>query len=148
MESYLLQGISVFFLSLWKTYLGPALCAPYGFSYMEMLLFTLSAALLSAWVTLHFSRHINALITRLLPKKRNKPAFRPELRKYVRFWKRYGFYGVMALTPILIGIPLGVWIAARLGTHKPKILITLAIWATLWSSGLYYAAHAGITLIE
>lgn len=87
METYLLQGLSVFFLSLWKTYLGPALSAPYG------------------------------------------------------------FYGVMALTPILVGIPLGVWISARLGTHKPKIIITLLACSVFWSSVLYFAAGYGITFI-
>lgn len=145
MDTYLLQALSVFFLSLWKTWLGPALSAPYGFSYGEMLIFTLSAALLSAGVTLHFSRDINALIRRLLPKRQSKPGFRPELRKYLRFWKRYGFYGVMALTPVLIGIPLGVWISARLGTHKPRILMALCIFSVFWSSLLYFAARTGVS---
>lgn len=148
METYILQCTSVFFLSLWKTYLGPALSAPYGLSYGEMLLCTVSAAMLSAATTLHFSRHINSLIQRLLPKRKNQPRFRPELRKYVRFWRCYGFYGVMALTPLLIGIPLGVWIAARLGSHKPKILAMVFIYSTLWSSVLYYGAQAGITFID
>ena len=143
----LLQGSSVFVLSLWKTYLGPALSAAYGFSYPEMLVFNLGAALLSAGVTLHFSRDINALIRQLLPRKQDKPAFRPELRKYLRFWKRYGFYGVMVLTPVLVGIPLGVWIAARFGTHKPRIMVTVSIMCLFWSTLLYYAARVGITFI-
>lgn len=146
-ESYLLQGLSVFFLSLWKTWLGPALSVPYGFSYWEMISWNLSAAMLSATVTLHYSRNINALIRRLLPKKESKPKFRGDLRRYVRFWRRYGFYGVMLLTPVLVGIPLGAWISARFGTHKPRILVTLAVCCVLWSSAVYYAALFGITFI-
>jgi hypothetical protein len=147
MDAYWLQCLSVFLLSLWKTYLGPALSAPYGFSYAEMLFYNVGAALLSASITLHFSRDVNALISRLLPKRTKKPGFRPELRKYVRFWRRYGFYGVMALTPVLIGIPLGAWIAARLGTHKASILLALFICSVLWSTVLYHAAQVGITFI-
>lgn len=147
METYLLQSLSVFFLSLWKTYLGPALSAPYGFSYVEMLIYNVSPAMLSAWVTLRFSRDINAFISRLLPEKKSKPKFRPELRKYLRFWKRYGFYGVMALTPVLIGVPLGVWISARFGTHKPRILMTLFVFCVFWATVLYCVASLGIQFI-
>lgn len=146
-DSYLLQGLSVFFLSLWKTWLGPALSVPYGLSYWEMLAWSMGGAMFSATVTLHYSRHINALVRRLLPKKEGRPHFRRDLRRYLRFWQRYGFYGVMLLTPVLIGIPLGAWISARLGTRKPRILVTLAVCCMLWSSALYYAAHIGITFI-
>ena len=146
-DSYLLQGLSVFFLSLWKTWLGPALSVPYGFSYWEMIVWNMSGAMLSATVTLHYSRNINTLIRRLLPKRESAPRFRRDLRRYLRFWKNYGFYGVMLLTPVLIGIPLAVWISARLGTRKPRILVTLAVSSILWSSTLYYAALVGITFI-
>ncbi|MGM0563818.1 MAG: hypothetical protein ACQES2_05755 [Pseudomonadota bacterium] len=146
-DSYLLQGFSVFFLSLWKTWLGPALSVPYGFSYWEMIAWNISGAMVSATVTLHFRRDINAFIRRLLPRRERKPGFRRELRRYVRFWRRYGFYGVMLLSPVLVGIPLGAWISARLGTPKPRILTMLAIFSVLWSSALYYAAQFGISFI-
>lgn len=144
-DSYLLQALSVIFLSFWKTWLGPALSAAYGFSYWEMITFNVSAAMVSGMVTLHFSRDINALIRRLLPEKQGKPRYRKELRRYVRFWRRFGFYGVMALTPGLIGIPLGVWVSARLGTHKLPILGALATFSIMWSSALYFTARAGIS---
>ena len=47
MDIYILQVKSVFLLSLWKTYVGPALSVPYGFSYVEMLVFNISAAMVS-----------------------------------------------------------------------------------------------------
>lgn len=144
-DSYLLQGLAVFFMSLWKTWLGPALSAPFGFTYWEMLAWNVSGAMVSATTTLHFSRNINAVIRRLLPQKENKPRFRKELRRYVRFWRRYGFYGVMVLTPVLIGIPLGAWVSARLGTDKRRILLMLAAFSTFWSSVLFYAARIGFS---
>ena len=146
-DSYLLQGLAVFFMSLWKTWLGPALSAPLGFTYWEMLAWNVSGALFSATMTLHFSRHINAFIRRLLPKKENKPRFRKELRRYVRFWRRYGFYGVMVLTPVLIGIPVGVWVSARLGTGKRQILVMVTLFSILWSSVLFKAARVGFDFI-
>lgn len=147
METYLLKSMSVFGLSLWKTYLGPALSAPYGFSYAEMLVFNVGAAVLSAAMTLRFRRQLNALIRQLLPGSAGEPRFRPELRRYLRFWKRYGFYGVMALTPVLIGIPLGVWISARLGTSKERVMIVVGLSSTIWASAAYFAARAGINVI-
>lgn len=145
---YILQIKSVFLLSLWKTYVGPALSVGYGFEYHEMLLFNISAAMASGYVTLRFSRQINALLGRLLPKRQSKPGFKPQLRKYLRFWRRYGFYGVMALTPILIGIPLGVWISERLGTGRTRIMITLFALSVFWASAAYFATRSGIKLID
>lgn len=146
-DTWLLQGLSVFLLSLWKTWLGPVLSVPYGFSYWEMIAWNMSAAMLSASVTLHFRREINAFLRRLLPRKDNKPRFRKELRRYVRFWRRYGFYGAMVLTPVLIGIPVGVWVSARLGTDRLRILLMVAVFCMLWSSALYYLASVGITFM-
>lgn len=146
-DSYLLQALSVFMLSLWKTWLGPVMSAPYGFSYWEMIGWNISAAMISATVTLHFRRKINELIRQPLPKKDLKPRFRKELRRYVRFWRRYGFYGAMVLTPVLIGIPLGVWVSARLGTEKMRIVIALGVSSVMWSSALYSLASFGITFI-
>jgi hypothetical protein len=146
-DYYLLLGLSVFFMSLWKTWLGPAVSVVYGFSWPEMLAWNLSGAMLSTTLTLHYSRDINALIRRLLPKRQDKPHFRKELRRYVRFWRRYGFYGVMALTPVLVGIPVGTWVSARLGTHKQSIMVMMAIFCTFWSSVLFYAASVGVEFI-
>jgi uncharacterized protein Usg len=148
MEIYIIQVKSVFLLSLWKTYVGPALSVPYGFSYVEMLLFNVGAAMFSGYVILRFSRHINLLLDKLLQKRDSKPGFKPQLRKYLRFWRRYGFYGVMALTPVLIGIPLGVWISARLGTGKTRIMVTLFVLTVFWASLAYYAALSGVNLVD
>jgi hypothetical protein len=148
MELYILQVKSVFLLSLWKTYVGPALSVPYGFSYFEMLLFNISAAMASGYAILRFSSNINYLLGKLLPKRRSKPGFKPQLRKYLRFWNRYGFYGVMVLTPILIGIPLGVWLSARLGTGKMRIMVTLFVFCVFWASLSYFAALSGINLVD
>jgi hypothetical protein len=148
MEIYILQIKSVFLLSLWKTYAGPALSVPYGFSYFEMLLFNISAAMVSGYVILRFNRHINTVLGKLLPKRQSKPGFKPQLRKYLRFWRRYGFYGVMALTPVLIGIPLGVWISARLGTDQTRIMVTLFVLSVFWASLSYFAALSGTNLVD
>jgi hypothetical protein len=113
-----------------------------------MLLFNISAAMLSAYMVMRFSRHINALLGRLMPRRQSKPGFKPRLRKYLRFWRRYGFYGVMLLTPILIGIPLGVWISARLGTNRVRIMATLFVFCVFWSSLAYLAARSGVNLVE
>jgi len=148
MELYILQAKSVFLLSLWKIYVGPALSVPYGFSYFEMFVFNISAAMISGYLTMRYSYTINMLLNKLLPSRKSKPGFKPQLRKYLRFWNRYGFYGVMVLTPILVGIPLGVWISARLGTGKSRIMITLFVLSAFWASVSYFVALSGSTLVD
>ena len=148
MQVYLIQAKSVFLLSLCKTYVGPALSVAYEFSYFEMLLFNISAAMISGYVVLRFNDYLNVLLGKFLPKRQSKPGFKPQLRKYLRFWHRYGFYGVMALTPILIGIPLGVWISKRLGTNQTHIMITLFAFSFFWASLFYFSALSGINLFD
>jgi hypothetical protein len=54
----------------------------------------------------------------------------------------------MALTPVLIGIPLGVWISARLGTGEKRILVTLFVLCVFWASLAYFAALSGVNLVD
>ncbi len=146
MEVFVLKAKSVFLLSLWKTYVGPALSVAYEFSYFEMVLFNISAAMISGYMVLRFNDSINVLLGKVLPKRKSKPGFKPQLRKYLKFWHKYGFYGVMALTPILIGIPLGVWISKRLGTNQTRIMVTLFVFSLFWASLFYYTTLSGINL--
>jgi hypothetical protein len=54
----------------------------------------------------------------------------------VRIWKRYGFTGVAAITPVLLSIPLGTFILTRFETKKKKILIYLFVSIVFWSFAL------------
>jgi len=64
---------------------------------------------------------------------KQKKIFSPRSRRIVRLWKRYGFTGVAAITPILLSIPLGTFILTRFESKKKKILLYLFVSIVFWS---------------
>ena len=49
----------------------------------------------------------------------------------------------MALTPVLIGLPVGIWIAVRLGSRRWKVALVCCTSCLTWSSLAYIAALNG-----
>ncbi len=133
--------------STWKTYVGPAFSYICGFSYLEMILYNLGAALFSTLLFLRFSRAITKLLNAIFPGKKKKQ-FNPKLRKYIRFWNKYGLYGTMFLTPVLVGIPVGAFLAVRFGTRKRIIIYMTAIMVVFWSTVFYYLGMFGFDIID
>lgn len=54
-------------------------------------------------------------------------------RKYLRFWKKYGIYGVALLTPPMLSPPIGTAIAVAFGEKRKRLLIFMAISMALWA---------------
>jgi len=141
-DIYLLQASSMYFLSLWKTYLGPLIAAGSGFSYLEMLLFNLGAAMSSALGML--------LATDAWHRKRSRSStgFNGNLRKALRLWKKYGKLGSAILAPVLIGIPTYAVIARRFKESRRKIILELTVISFVWCTVIYWAGLEGLLMAE
>jgi len=141
-ETYLLQILSMFFFSVWKTYIGPMIAVGANFSYWEMLLFNMGPALGSAAAAL--------FITDFWLAKRQAKAkgFNKNLRKVLLLWKRYGKRITLILAPILLGIPSYALIARRLKERRSTIMFELSVVTFLWCSGIYWATSEGLLLAE
>ncbi|MBT7086057.1 MAG: hypothetical protein HN737_07885 [Desulfobacterales bacterium] len=146
-DIYILKALTIMFFSTWKTYVGPGLSYACGFSYIEMLVFNLGAALTSTVFFLRYSRDIGKRLNRLFPGK-NRKRFSPRYRKFIRFWNKYGLYGTMFLTPVLIGIPVSAFFSVRFGTRKIKIIYMVTIFVVLWSTIFYYLGMLGYDLVS
>jgi len=141
-ETYLLQILSIFFFSVWKTYIGPLIAVGANFSYWEMLLFNMGPALCSAAASL--------FITDLwMAKRQTKPkGFNKNLRKVLKLWKRYGKHTTLLLAPILLGIPSYALIARRLKETRISIMLELTVVTFIWCSLIYWASIEGLLLAE
>ncbi len=141
-ETYLLQILSIFFFSVWKTYIGPLIAVGANFSYWEMLLFNMGPALCSAAASL--------FITDLwMAKRQTKPkGFNKNLRKVLKLWKRYGKHTTLLLAPILLGIPSYALIARRLKESRTNIMLELTVVTFIWCSLIYWASIEGLLLAE
>lgn len=140
-ESSLIQVATMVFFSVWKTYLGPLIAAVSGFSYWQMLMINLGAALSSMSVAL-------VLTEWWMRASRRRAGFNGRLRKALRFWKRYGNHGSLILAPVLLGIPTYTIVARRLKTSKRSIAVSVTIVAGLWCSLFYWAGREGFLLLE
>jgi hypothetical protein len=146
-DIYILKALIIMMFSTWKTYVGPALSYACGFSYIEMLVFNLSASIISTLFFLKYSRMIGNTLSILFLKKQKK-RFNPRYRKYIRFWNKYGMYGTMFLTPVLIGIPVGVFLAVRFGTRKTTTMYMITLMVVLWSTVAYYLGMFGFDIVS
>ena len=141
-EAYFLQVLSMFFFSVWKTYIGPLIAVGAQFSYAEMLLFNMGPALASAGATLFATDY-------WLARRQSKPkGFNRNLRKVMRFWKRYGRRGTLVLAPVLLGVPSYALIARRLRARRLTIMLELTVITFVWCSLVYFAGREGLLLVE
>jgi len=141
-ETYFLQILSMFFFSVWKTYIGPLIAVSANFSYWEMLFFNLGPAITSASTTLFFTDYIS--------KKRQTKAkgFSRNLRKVLRIWKRYGRNVSLILAPILIGIPSYALIARKLKRSHSIILFELSLISFVWCTAVFWAGKQGLLMVQ
>lgn len=137
-----LKAVVIFFTSFWKSYSGPILSALSGFSFIEMLLINLSGAFLSMFFVYHFRTQVLNLIFRT----KTKSGFNARLRKILKLWRKYGFIGTIALSPILIGIPTGVLISAHFKTEKKILFSAMMFSAFLWMCLFYLITKFGVDI--
>lgn len=141
-DAFLLQASGIYFLSLWKTYIGPLIAAGSGFSYLEMLLVNLGAALSSVLGVI-------ALTDLGMKRKKTQPkGFDKNLRKTLRFWKKYGKSGSALLAPVLIGIPTYTLIARRLKASRRSIILEITLITFTWCTIFYWAGVEGLLIAE
>ncbi len=141
-DAYLLQALAMFFFSLWKTYIGPLMAAGLDFSYWEMLTYNVGAALISTLGVLFTSDWI---FTR---RKTEVKGFDKNLRRILRFWRRYGKWGAALLSPVLFGIPTYAFVARRLKDRRRDILLEISVVTFIWCSVLYWLGLQGIIMAE
>lgn len=132
----------MYFLSLWKTYLGPLIAAGSGFGYFEMLLFNLSAACSSVISILFITDFWFAR------RSGSNKGFNGNLRKAVRLWRKYGKLGSAMLAPILIGIPTYAVVARRFKESRRKIIFEITLISFAWCSIIYWAGREGLLFAE
>lgn len=76
--------------------------------------------------------------TGLFKRKKPKKIFSKKTRRWVKMRNRFGLVGIAILTPILLSIPIGCFIAMRYYKNKKKIFLYLFISVVIWS--FIYAA--------
>ena len=70
--------------------------------------------------------------------KHPKKVFTSSNRRIIKIKQRFGLLGITALTPVLLSIPLGAFLAERFYKDKKKVITYLSISAIAWCFVLYF----------
>jgi hypothetical protein len=139
MFAEVLKIVSVFLLSSIKFGIGGVPAAVIAnFSFFKAMLVTISGGVSG---TIVFT-YLSAWLTKRLKKKKkpNKPKNKFTLtNKIIVYVKKYfGLVGISIITPLILSIPLGVFLAVRYYHDKWKVIRFMMISVTVWAIVLYF----------
>ena len=145
MES-LLEIISVFFLSTVKFVLGGIpLALVYEFSFLKAVTVTSLGGFTGATFFVYTSDKLIAFFKKRIALKQNKNPNQPRKKVFTRTNKiiiivkqRFGLVGIALLTPLLLSIPIGCFLAVRYFKDKQRILVFMFGAVLFWSVSMYY----------
>jgi len=75
-------------------------------------------------------------------KKASRKIFTKKNRRLVGLWNDYGLFGIAALTPVIISIPVGSVIATRYVHNKKKVFLYMFISILFWSTTMTFVFEA------
>ena len=135
--STLLKILIVISLSGLKFMIAIPLSAiQYDFNFLQTLLFSLSGGIIGVFLFSMLSDKINILFPKKKKIKRKRKRGIKEVIT-IKTARKYGVYGIAAITPILLSIPIGTIIALRLFPEKRKtvkvLMSSVVIWAIILS---------------
>ena len=147
-----LKILIVFLVSSIKFLIAPALSFGMGLNFIQTWLSTTAGGIvgvvvfffLSKWLLLLYSRYfffylhllkikiygfLNLSIPKFIPARR----FTKRNRMIIRIVKKFGMAGIVILTPVLLSIPFGTFIATRYYSANRFLLIYLSASVLFWS---------------
>jgi len=147
-----LKFLIVFLVSSTKFLIAPALSFGMGLNFIQTWLSTTAGGIvgvfvfffLSKWLLLLYSRYFfyyfhllrtkiygffNITIPNFIPARR----FTRRNRMIIKVVKKFGMAGIVILTPVLLSIPLGTFIATRYFSANRFLLVYLSASVLFWS---------------
>lgn len=155
----LIAGIQVFkliqvvIISGVKFLFAPLISIGYGFNYLQTVLFTTAGGIMgilffyffSKWIIIQYTKYCPIVFSYFTGEKVDKAkkilnCDQPSKKKFTRKNKiiislrnRYGLFGIILLTPVLLSIPIGAFLAQKYYSKKANILLYMSISVIFWS---------------
>lgn len=146
----ILKILVVGFMSSVKFVTAAPLATAYGFNYFETLVITAIGGILGVFIFFQISK---AALKAILKTKKNKelekmnqaelPGQQPKIvKKKIFTWKnkfivrtvrKFGLPGIAIITPVILSIPLGTFIAFRYFHNKQKVFTYLSMAVIFWA---------------
>ncbi len=146
--------IQILILSAVKFLLAAPLSFKFGFTYIQTMLATTIGGILGVIFFFYLSEIILRIFKREWPhiksffnnnynelkpiavpisNNKNKKKFSKKNKFIVLTRRKYGLWGIAALTPILLSIPFGTFLANKYYRNKKSVLFSLALSVVCWS---------------
>lgn len=145
--------LQVLILSGIKFLFAPLLSIGYGFNYFQTAIVTAVGGILgliffyflSKWILrqyYNFSPLIFAYFTgekvaraKRILRYRNPPKkkFTKKNKFIVNIRKKYGYFGIILLTPVILSIPIGAFLAQKYYSKNSSVLLHMSISVIFWS---------------
>lgn len=86
------------------------------------------------------AKAVKSIYHKVFPKKEKK-IFSPRSKRFVRIKQTYGLIGISVLTPLLLSIPLGTFLAIRFYKRTNKTIFYLCAAVVMWSFIVSMVVH-------
>jgi hypothetical protein len=146
--------VEVLILSGVKFLLAPPLSFKLGFSFFQTVAVTTIGGILGVIFFFYLSEILIKLFKRIWPqfkaffnknkvkpqpirirqtREKTKKNFSRKNKFIVNTRRKYGLWGIAVLTPILLSIPLGTFLANKYYSNKRSVLLSLTLSVVCWS---------------
>jgi len=127
----ILKAIPVYFSTMLKFIFGPIGGFAAGLTLITTILVTVGGMMTVVLLFAFFGDFIrDKVLNRFFPKRKK---FSERNRKFIGIWRKYGLFGVAALTPIFLTPIGGTLLAISVGTPRNKLILYMFISASIWS---------------
>ena len=128
-----MKELTIIFFSTWKfAATFPLAIYAMKMSFKETLLYTNVGGIIGAVVFVFFSDFLIKAFNNYWPeslkiKRKTRAVFTKRNRLLVKIKSKYGLYGIVILSPVLLSIPLGSFLTVKYyGTQKANIIWLIA----------------------
>ena len=145
--------ISAFLASMVVFKIGMVTAAGlFKLNYLKCIISTTAGGVFSTIIFTYLSDVIikwwDKLKDKWVTKKGPKKHFTKANRRIIKVKHRFGLVGIAALTPVLLSIPLGAFLAERFYKDKKKVILYTAISLLVWANIYYFILVFGKKAIE
>lgn len=104
-----------------------------NFSYLEIVITLIAGGTTGFFVFYFFSNWINLQINKLFRSRKKKSKSTKNLRRFIKIKNKYGLIGISILTPIVLSVPVGSFLASRFFRHHKLTFPIMIGGVVFWS---------------
>jgi len=104
-----------------------------NFTYLQSVSMLIAGGFSGIVFFYYFSNWINKMIGKFFQKKKKKQVFSKKVRRFIHIKNKYGLIGIALITPVVISIPVGSFIASRFFSKNKFTLLFMLSGVVFWA---------------